>query len=188
LTDLVRREWVTVKEFFPRRAKSLFISEKIGAGQGSSKRYKEVSIETFADVKNEGANATKSQAGIGYEVDMTARTFAKEIDITLEMRNDNRYAEVGSYITSLAEFCPNREDLDLTHRFTFCNATSYTDKNGQTVSTLVGDGYQLVYTAHTLAFSSTTFSNEVSGDPIFSQAAYEAALLIGAYQIYSNFG
>ncbi len=163
-------------------------SEAVGAGQGSSKRYKEVDIETYADVKPEGANSSKSKVGIGYEVDMTARTFSKEIDITLEMRNDNRYAEVGSYITNLSEFCENRMDLDLTHRFTFAGATSYVDKNGFVVDLTVGDGLSLVNSAHTLAFSSLTYSNSVAGAPAFSQTSYEAAKLLAVTQIYSNFG
>src|SRR3990167_2279837 len=119
---------------------------------------------------------------------MTARTFSKEVDITLEMRNDNRYAEAGSYITNLAEFCDNRMDLDLTHRFTFATSTSYTDKNGSSVATTVGDGLALLSTAHTLAFSSTTYSNRLTGDPAFSESSLESALLLAATNVYSNFG
>lgn len=188
LTDLVRRDWLKAQEFAPRNAKQLFITENIGAGNGSTKIYHEVDTETFADYKAEGANSTKSKVGIGYNVTMTARTFSKEIDITLEMRNDNRYREVGDLITSLSEFCENRMDLDLTHRLTFAGATSYTDKNGETVTTTVGDAAALVSTSHSLAFSATTYSNEVTGDPAFSQGSYEAALLLAATQTYSNFG
>ena len=188
LTDLVRRNWLYVRENIVRNAKQLYITDSVGAGQGNSKRYKEIDIETYADYKAEGANAAKSKVGIGYEVDMTARTFAKEIDITLEMRNDNRYAEVGTYITNLSEFCENRMDLDLTHRFTFATSTAYTDKNGESISIVVGDGLALLSTVHTLAFSSTTYSNRLTGDPAFSETSFEAAKLLAATQIYSNFG
>lgn len=187
-TDLVKRNWIYTKENIQRNAKQLFIVESVGAGQGNSKRYTEVDVETYADYKAEGSNVTKSKVGVGYTVDMIARTFAKSIEITLEMRNDNRYAEVGTYITNLSEFCENRMDLDLTHRLTFATSTSYTDKNGETVTTTVGDGLQLVYATHTLAFSSTTYNNRVTGDPVFGQGAYEAAKLIAATQIYTNFG
>lgn len=188
LTDLVRREWEWTKEYLPRTAKPLFISDNVGAGNGSSKRYKEIDVETFADVKPEGVNSTKSKTGIGYEVDMTARTFSKEIDITLEMRNDNRYREVGTMITNLSRFCENRQDLDLTHRLTFATATTYTDMNGNTIDIAVGDGLALLSAVHTLAFSSTTYNNIVTGNPAFSQGAYESALLIAATQVLSNFG
>jgi hypothetical protein len=188
MTDLVRHEWLQMQEEYPKNIQQLFITEPVGAGQGSSKRYNEIDIEKYADHKGEGANSKKAKAGVGYQIDMTARTFSKEIDITLEMRNDNRYNEVGSLITSLANFCQNRMDLDLTHRLSFSTASSYTDKNGDSVVTTVGDGNPLLYSAHTLVFSSTTYSNRVSGDPVFSQAAFEAALLLSTNQILTNFG
>lgn len=188
MTDLVRHEWLKMQEEYPKNAKQLFITEPVGAGQGSSKRYNEIDTEKYADAKGEGANSKKAKVGVGYQIDMTARTFSKEIDITLEMRNDNRYSEVGSLITSLSNFCENRMDLDLTHRLTFCTSSSYTDKNGDTVTVTVGDGNPLAYSAHTLVFSSTTYSNRVSGDPVFSQAAFEAALLLAATNILTNFG
>lgn len=188
MTDLVRREWVFVQQNISRQAKQLFIVDNVGSGNGNSKIYNEVDTETYADVKNEGANATKAKVGVGYNVTMTARTFSKEVEITLELRNDNRYLEVQHYITSLAEFCENRMDLDLTHRLTFATSTSYTDRNGVSVPTTVGDGLALCSTAHTLAFSSTTYSNRVSGDPAFSQTSFEAAKLLSVTNIYSNFG
>lgn len=188
LTDLVRRNWVFTRENIVRNAKQLYIAEDIGAGQGSSKRYFEVDIETYADAKAEGSNSSKAKVGLGYSIDMTARTFSKEIDITLEMRNDNRYAEVGTYIQNLNEFCDNRMDLDLTHRLTFAGDASYTDMNGEVVTTEVGDGLALISASHTLAFSSTTFSNLVTGAPAFTESSLESALLIAATNIYSNFG
>lgn len=188
LTDLVRRNWTVMRQTIAPNARQLFIVQGIGAGQGNTKIFNEIDTETYADDKSEGANSKKSKTGIGYNVTMTARTFSKEIDITLEMRNDNRYTEIGTYITNLAEFCTNRQELDLTHRFTFCSSTSYVDKNGETVDLTVGDGNPLIYSTHTLAFSSTTYSNRVTGDPIFSIGAYQAALLLSVSNIYNNFG
>lgn len=188
LTDLIRKEWVSLRETSVQNAKQLFIMDSIGSGNGSSKRFDEVDVETYADAKAEGTDSTKAKVGVGYNKTMTARTFSKEVDITLEMRNDNRYAEVGTYITNLGRFCDARQDLDLTHRFTFAGDTSYTDRNGEVVSTTVGDGLALVSASHTLAFSSTTFSNLVSGAPAFSESSLEAALLLAATNIYSNFG
>ena len=156
MTDLVRRNWDFTRENIVRNARQLYIEDAVGSGQGSSKRYNEVDVETYADFKAEGADSTKAKVGVGYFMDMSARTFSKEIDITLEMRNDNRYAEVGSYLQNLSEFCDNRLDLDLTHRFTFAGDTSYTDLNGNTITTEVGDGLALVSAAHTLAYSTTT--------------------------------
>lgn len=186
-TDLVRRNWVFVRENIVRNARQLYIEDAIGMGEGSTKRYQEVDIETYADAKTEGADSKKAKVGVGYSKDLSIRTFSKEVDITLEMRQDNRYAEVGAYITNLSEFCDNRMDLDLTHRLTFAGSTSYTDKNGESVTTTVGDGLALLSAVHTLAFSSTTYNNIVTGAPGFSESALESALLIAATQIYTNF-
>lgn len=184
-TDLVRHEWVAVRENIKRNARQLFIEDAVASG--STKRYDEVDVETYADNKAEGANSKKAKTGVGYNVTMTAKTISKEVEITYEMRRDNRYAEVGTYITNLAEFCDNRMDLDLTHRLTFAGDTSYTDKNGTSVTTTVGDGLALASAVHTLAFSSTTYNNIVTGNPAFSESSLESALLIAATQIYSNF-
>ena len=188
LTDLVRRNWLFLRENITRNARQLYIVDQVGAGQGKTKRYNEVDIETYADFKGEGADSKKSKSGIGYSLDMTARTFSKEIDITLEMRNDNRYQEVGTLITNLSEFCDNKQDLDLTHRFSFATSTSYTDMNGETVATATGDGLAILHAAHTLPFSSSTFRNRIANDPVFSQGAYEAGLLLTVTELLTNFG
>lgn len=188
MTDLVRREWLYKQENIVRVAKQLFINSPIGMGEGNSKIYNEVDIETYSSYKPEGTNSKKAMVGIGYNKTGYVRTFSKEIDITLEMRQDNRYNEVQAYITSLSEFNANKQDLDLTHRLSFATSTSYTDMDGETVDVSMGDGYALAYSAHTLAHSSVTYRNRVSGDPVFSQGGYEAALALAVTNIYSNFG
>lgn len=187
-SDLVRRNWVSVQETIPKNAKQLFVVDQVGSGQGKTKNYTEFDGETYADVKPEGAAASKARVGVGYDVTMTAKTVAKQMDVTLEDRVMNRYPEVAAKLKSLSEFCENRMDLDLSHRLTFATSSSYTDKNGNTVTTTTGDGQVLAYSAHTLAFSATTFRNRVSGDPAFSQTALQSALLLAATEIYSNFG
>lgn len=188
LTDLTRREWTIMKDQLPREARQLFNRENIGMGQGNSKNINEFDGETFAAYKPEGSSSSKAQVGVGYNKTMTARTFSKEIDITLEMRNDNRYAQVGTLIKDLSQFCENRQDLDLTHRLTFATSSTYTDQNGETIDVTMGDGFPLAYNAHTLAFSSTTYSTRVTGDPAFSQSAYESSALLANSQTYNNFG
>lgn len=60
--------------------------------------------------------------------------------------------------------------------------------DGQTVSTVTGDGLALVSASHTLAFSSTTYSNNVSGDPVLSETNLAAAELLASTNILSNYG
>lgn len=187
-TDLVRRNWVKTQQMIIPNARQLFIVDEIGKGMGNSKRYDEIDTQTFGRRKYEAAASAKAQVGVGYEVTMLKKRIAMEIDITQEMRDENRYPEVQSLITNLTHFCPQRIELDLTHRLTFADATSYTDMDGDSVDITVGDGLALASSVHTLKFSSTTYSNRVSGDPIFSRGAMESAELLTVTNILSNFG
>lgn len=169
-------------------AKSLYISETIPKNAGNTKKYNEIDGETYASYKAEGEDNSKARVIMGYNVTMTKRRFSKEIDITYEARNENRVPEVVGSLTDLSSFCPQRMALDLTHRLTFCTATSYTDMDGETVSTVVGDTYQLVYASHTLSSAATTFSNVITGNPQFSPGAFQVARKLTTTQILSHFG
>lgn len=187
-TDLVRREFVETQQMVPYVAKQLFITEPIAKGQGNTKLFNEIDTQTYARLKREGVDVKKASVGVGYNKIMYKKRIGIEIDITQEMRDENRYAEVGTLITDLAHFCPQRIELDLTHRFTFANATSYVDMDGETVDLTGGDGLSIINTAHTLKFSSLTWSNNVPGDPLFARGPMEAAELLTTTDILSNFG
>lgn len=188
MTDLVRKTYLVNNQLVTSNAMQLFITDTIGAGQGDTKRYDEIDTETFARNKAEGTDHKKARAGIGYNKTMTAKRYAMSIDITWEMRRFNRHAEAGSLVTDLSHFCPQRRELDLTHRLSFVSSTSYTDMDGDTVDTTGGDSLAIASTAHTLKFSATTWSNRVTGDPLFSRGALEAAESLGVSNILNNFG
>lgn len=187
-TDLVEKEFVLQQKNFPNRAAELFIKDPIPANTGEFKRYDEVDTQTYARIKREGQDAAQAQVGVGYSKTAQIKRIAMEISITWEMRRFNKYPQVTAQLTSLTQFCPARADLDLTHRLTFATSTSYVDMDGVTNDITVGDGLALLSSVHTLKFSSTTYSNLVTGSPLFSQSALEAAELLGVSNIYSNFG
>lgn len=187
-TDLVRREWLEPQAYVPMKARELYIVENLEAHTGDSKRYNEYDTETFARSMPEGTDAVKARNGVGYELDMNAKRFGIEVEITFQMRRFNRYDQVISKMTSLNKYIPYRQELDLTHRLTFAGSTSYVNMDGDTVTTTTGDGLALVSASHTLAFSSTTYSNLVAGAPVFAQGALEAAELIAKNNILNNFG
>lgn len=188
LADLTRRNFEIQKAMVVPNAGQLFISDPIGKGKGNSKIYHEYDVQTFARRKRQGEATKKASVGIGYNVTLLKKRIATEVEFTQEMLDENQYPEVKTAMTSLSHFCPQRTELDLTHVFTFCNATSYVDMDGETVTSSVGDALALVYSAHTLKFSSTTYSNRVSGDPIFSPGGLTAAEKLATTNILSNFG
>lgn len=188
LTDLVNRNFVSVGNLIIPVAKTLYMTDTMGAGEGELKLLQEYDTNTYARAKPQGVDAKKASFGIGYYITIRVKRIGIESEITWEMRRYNKKAEVLAAITSLPNFCPQRVELDLTHRFTFCNATLYVDMDGNTVDLTVGDGLALVSAVHTLKFSTITYNNRVTGDPYFSKGALEAAELLTTTDILSNFG
>lgn len=187
LTDLVNRNFVSVGGFIVPMAKQLFLTDSAGPHEGELKLLQEYDTTTYARAKPQGVDAKKASFGVGYYITIKAKRIGMESEITFEMRRYNKKQEVLSAITSLPYFCPQRVEIDLTHRLTFASSTSYTDMDGNTVDLTVGDGLALASTVHTLKFSSTTYSNRITGDPLFSKGALELAELLTTTDILSNF-
>ncbi len=168
--------------------KSLYMVENVPANTGDRRIYDEIEGETYAKLKGEGEDAEKTAVIKGYSKTMINRRFGCEIDITYEARSYGKNQEILRKLTSLATFVPQRMALDLTHRFSFMTATSYTDLDGTTVDTDMGDDFALVYSAHTLTGSGDDYSNVVTGNPAFSQGGLEVAMGVANTQMLSNFG
>lgn len=188
LTDLVNRNFVSVGGMIVPNAMQLFMKDSVGAHEGEMKLIQEYDVTTYAKAKPQGVDAKKASFGIGYNIVIRTKRIGIESEITFEMRRYNKKAEVLAAITALPNFCPQRVEIDLTHRFTFAGATSMVDMDGNTVDLTVGDGLALASSVHTLKFSPLTYTNIVSGNPLFSKGALEAAELLTTTDILSNFG
>lgn len=188
LTDLVNRNFVSVGGLIVPVAKQLFMTDSVGASEGELKLLQEYDTTTYAKAKPQGQDAKKASFGIGYYITIRAKRIGIESEITWEMRRYNKKQEVMAAIQSLPYFCPQRVELDLTHTLTFCSSTSMVDMDGNTRDLTVGDGLALASTVHTLKFSPLTYSNRISGDPLFSKGGLEAAELLTTTDILSNFG
>lgn len=188
LTDLLARNFKLVGGLVVPAAKQLFLTDNVGAGEGELKLLQEYDVTTYAKAKPQGVAAKRASFGIGYYIAIRMKRIGIEAEITWEMRRLNKYQEVMAVMTGLPHFCPQRVDLDLTHTFTFATSTSMTDMDGNTRDLTVGDGLAFASTVHTLKFSSTTYSNRISGDPLFSKGALEAAELLTTTDILNNFG
>ena len=143
---------------------------------------------TFARRKSEGDNYYKEAPTQNYRKTMTKYRIGLEAEITWEMRKYDKYKKINSAMSGLGEATAQRLELDLTHRFTFGTATTYTDMDGTTVSTVVGDGFELFYSLHTVPGSSTTFRNRVANNPLFSKGGLEAAELLFSSQMIDAAG
>lgn len=186
--DLVRRVFnkTSGKTVETGIATSLFIRQPIEKGQGNSKSFTEVDTSTFAKLKREGQSVAKGSMGVGYSKTMNKKRVGIELDITQEMRDENRYSEIENIVLGISSHVVNRMELDATHRFTFANLSSYVDMDGETVDLTTGDGQPLLSTTHGLRQSSSTYNNIVTGAPIFGKAGVLVAEDIMTTEIRSN--
>jgi len=172
-------------ERVPAAAQQLYdviMSDKLNTEHGSMDGF------TFARRKNEGDNYYKEAPEQNYTKTMQKYRIGLEAEITWEMRRYDKYREMNKALSGLGEATKQRLELDLTHRFTFGTDVSYTDLDGETVSTVVGDALQLFYTAHTVPGSSTQYRNRIANNPVFSKGGLEAAEKLFATQMIDAAG
>ena len=119
---------------------------------------------------------------------MTKYRMAENLGLTYEMKHENKYPEIVSTLFNGGRKGPNTLDLDLSMRFAFMTATSYTDAAGRTIATTVGDTFQLAYSAHTLKGSSTEYRNILANNPRLSKGALEGMERLVTENTYNNLG
>lgn len=170
------------------RNSGLFQVMPIPQNAGDSWTVTEIDLEQYASRKGESDQAERATVQQGYSKTITAYRVAKDIGISYEMRTRNKYPEVIRRLTNLGTLVPNRMELDLQHRIGFASATSYTDKDGVSVTTTLGDTLALASTAHTLAGSATTFRNILAGNPKLSKGALEGMERLITENTYNHLG
>lgn len=177
--------WRKSYDQFPKRAAQLYDMEDVDVDTGD-----ESSIDGFsvAKKKREGSDFAFGSLTQNYRKSWTVYEIGLETKITWIMRRAAKYRKINEAISGLAQSAAKRMEWDLTHRFTFANATSYTDLDGDTVTTTVGDGLALFSTAHTVPGSSTTYRNRVANNPIISKGGLEAAEKLFATQMIDTNG
>ena len=191
MTDLVKRSFQDGLETLPQvmRTSGLVVEEAMPQHTWEFKRFAErLQRNQYASVRDEWDISKMAKVQYGYEKDLQVYTVSLEVSITKRMRVAGKNQEILDQITSLSEVCPATMDLDLTHRLTFAFASSYVSRDGITIDTTVGDGNPLIYNAHTLTGSSTTYSNAIASNPAFSKAALENAENLFVTATFNNLG
>jgi len=193
LTDFVKNAeilWNKGKMSVPQimRSSGLVKAVNIPMLTGNTREFTEIDLEEYASRKGESNQAARAKVQQGYSKIGTLYRIAKDIGVSYEMRSQGKYPEIKAKLTNLGKLAPNRMDLDLAHRIGFSTAISYTDMDGVTIDTSVGDTLQLAYTAHTLKGSSTTFRNRLANNPQLSRGALEAMEKMRVENCYNQFG
>lgn len=143
---------------------------------------------TFARRKPEGDTIFVENPTQNYRLSMTKYRIALGREITWEMRKYDKYREMRKAMEALGEEVAQRLELDLTHRFGFGTAASYTDLDGVSVTISTGDALSLFNAAHTVRGSTTTFRNRVANSPAFGRAGLEAAEALFSQQMIDSAG
>jgi hypothetical protein len=191
MTDLVKRSFEAGLQAVPQemRTSGIVVEQPMAKNTGLFKRFAErIHRNQYASERAEGDNSKTARVQYGYEKDMQVSTVALQVSITKTMRIAGKDKEILDEITSLTEVCPATIDLDLAHRLSFHTATSYTNRDGSTVATTVGDGLALASASHTLTGSATTYSNIITGNPQFSKGALEIAERSFVEETFNNLG
>jgi hypothetical protein len=179
LTDFVRNAeimWLKGAETYApvMRNSGLVREMSIPNNSGNTREFSEIDLELYAKRKAEREQAKFSRVQQGYSKTGTLYRIAFAESVTYEMRSQGKYLDIQQKLTNLLPTAMRRMDLDLQHRITFATSTSYTDQDGVTVDTTVGDTLALASTSHTVRGSSSTFRNRLANNPQVSRGSLEA--------------
>lgn len=155
---------------------------------GNTREFSEIDTNEYLSYKGEGDQAARGQVQQGYSKTMTKYRVAENIGITYEMRHENKYPEVVNALLSGGAKGWQTVDLDLSHRLTFGTATSYTDRDGRSISITTGDTHVLFDTDHALKGSGTTFRNRLANNPQLSKGALEGMERLIVEETYNQLG
>lgn len=192
MTDLVKRSFTKALEIIPQimRNSWFVITDNLWKNTGDSRRYAErIHRNQYAWVRDEWGSSPQALVQYGYEKDATVYTVSLAVSITKRMRDAGKDQAIIDSITDLSDVCPNTIDLDLAHRLTFATATSYTRTAWWTTTTIdltVWDWLALISPVHTLTGSTTTYSNAIPWNPLFSKWGLENAERLFTEETYNN--
>ena len=128
----------------------------------------------FAKRKQEGEKYVYGSIKQGYTLSLSQTRIGLMDAVTKEMRMFDKYREIEKKMRKLGESTAKRIEIDLSHQFTFgMSASSYTNMDGETVSTTSADGQNIFDTDHTASGTSDTYSNLIT--TAFSRAGLEEA-------------
>lgn len=193
LSDFTRNAqilWEKGRAEFKKEARGSKLVREVSIpnNTGDTREFSDIELEMYAKVKPEGEQSKYLKNQQGYTKIGTLYRASGSAKITVEMRKRGKYPEIIRRITNLLPTVMNRMELDLQHRITFATATSYTDMDGRTVDTTVGDTFALASTVHTVRGSSTTFRNRLANNPQLSRGALEAMEKMRVENSINQFG
>jgi len=181
--DLVKNaeyQWMKAEKEFP--AVRTELAKIVSVDTATSDRSIISSLPT-ARRRNEGADAYKGEPKQGYTKSFNQAEIALEADVTKQMRMFDKYDEIMMRMREISRSTQRRMEMDIASLLSYAWSTSYTNLDGETVTTSTPDGVTLIDASHTPNGTSDTWSNELSSthDPISHDT------LENLIQLFNNF-
>lgn len=166
--DLVKNarvQWMKARAEFPSVRNLLANVVNV---ENKTSEHSGISMAMTARRRDDGDDAYVGTLKQDYTKNFTQAEIALQMDVTKQLRKFDNYEEIMKRMRLLGKGAERRIELDLAMLLSYAWSTSYTNLDGETVTTSVPDGLALIDDAHTCNGSSSDFSNEVSTthDPI----------------------
>jgi hypothetical protein len=133
--------------------------------------------------RNEGDDSLKGEPLQGYTKSFNQAEISLQADVTKQMRMFDQYDEIMERMRGIKRSVIRRPELDIASLLSYAWSTSYTNMDGETVTTSTPDGLTLIDAAHVPNKVTTTWSNELgtTHDPISHDT------LENLIQLFNNF-
>lgn len=158
-------QWEKARKEFPS-VRSMLADVKNVSDRTSE--YSSTSNVETARRRNDGDDSYIGSVKQGYTKNFTQAEIALQVNVTKQMRMFDKYDEIMQKVRMSSKAAERRIELDLASLLFNAWGTTYTNIDGETVTTTTPDGLALIDNAHTVNGTADTWSNEIdtTHDPI----------------------
>lgn len=175
-TDLTKNAvvaWHQGLDMVPSAARTVFSERRVSE---KTSEHSSMDFSPIARKTNESGLYADVNPTQGDTLNMTQTKFTASVELSKEIQMYDKYnmAQALAKMQGLGKACPTRMEMDLQFFImTYGFGSSYTNVDGESVSTTGADGLSIFNSAHTINGGATTYSNTHS--TAFGQTGLETA-------------
>lgn len=181
--DLVKNayvSWAKAREEFPSVRSQLAVIKSVTE---KTSEHSSLSMLPTARRRDDGGDAFKGSLKQGYRKNFNQKEIALQVDVTKQMRMFDKYDEIFSKMRMMGKSAERRVELDIASLLSYAWSSSYTNIDGETVTTTTPDGNTLIYTAHACNGSTSTYSNSIAT----THSPFDQNVLEKLEELFNNF-
>lgn len=158
LTDATRRAFKAGYTMVPTTARQMF---NVQSTEKKVEVFNSAIMDQFASDTGDGENYAAFNPTLGDELTLTQYKVTASFEVTEDAQQYDQYGMLDAIAgaKALGDNVAKRMELDIQQLISHGASTSYTNKDGNTVSTLSADGLALFHSAHTVNGSASTYDN-----------------------------